>query len=846
MAKKKKTGDYLQKVQLPLKGLSEQFAYGDQPAGTTAGAINVRSVDPRTGRRRLASRSGLSKYASSQVNGNASIQDITSITIAKSSLVGPGNVIAVGSSSTTVRVMDVAQNVIYNATIGYNSSAASATFMEVDGSGYLFGIDNTVRLQVSKTHPNGTLAWSMNSGIFGAGTWHPTGIASDSSYLYLYSAVGANATIHRLYKSNGTMVSGSAFISNSTGLGGFSVLPRKCMAVSSGVIGVLNNSGFQRFLASNGGLLGNTSLAPADTPKSVTVDLSGNFYASSSQGLATSQRLAKIDSSGSILWSSNGTNTSVPEGLDYDVTLGMLRGVGAPPNYRTYHPGNGTISVRSNITIGDSTTLVSVAADGSNGCFVGGDDAFARVLADDTVSWTQNTTAEQNFRVSSTNAETAETGNRMASTRSTIGLVTAGGTVVSYSNGSLASITSGSAISPTAEVVFSATNGLFVYYVDGTQYKRFNATTRAMESWTASNGSLPVDSFQESCRLICTWRGRTVLAGLRGDPQNWFMSAVDNPRNWNYAPSPTLATQAVAGNNAEAGLVGDLINCMIPYSDDLLIFGCDHSIWVMRGDPMAGGQIDRVSDTIGMAWGRPFCKDPTGAIYFFGSRGGIYRMQPGSVPERISQAVEERLADVDLAATIIRMAWDDRQKGFHLFLTPLTSSAEATHYWYDQRSGAWWADEFADTDHNPKAVYLFDADNPDDRVVLIGSWDGYLRTVDREADDDDGAAITSHVFFGPLNGSTDEVLHLKELQAQMAETAGNVTWSVHTGSSEEVALAASAVSNGTWIAGGNRFDLVMRAGQAIYVKVTSNTTWAMESLLARVEELGATRRRIGD
>ena len=79
----------------------------------------------------------------------------------------------------------------------------------------------------------------------------------------------------------------------------------------------------------------------------------------------------------------------------------------------------------------------------------------------------------------------------------------------------------------------------------------------------------------------------------------------------------------------------------------------------MNGDPMAGGRIDLVTDTIGMAWGRPYCKDPTGAIWFFGSRGGVYRMALGSQPERVRQAIEERLAEVNVATTIVRMVWDD-------------------------------------------------------------------------------------------------------------------------------------------------------------------------------------------
>ena len=105
--------------------------------------------------------------------------------------------------------------------------------------------------------------------------------------------------------------------------------------------------------------------------------------------------------------------------------------------------------------------------------------------------------------------------------------------------------------------------------------------------------------------------------------------------------SAETATIAVAGNNSDAGELGDIINCLIPYSDDILIFGGDAAIWLMRGDPMDGGQIDLLTDSVGMAWGRPWCRDPYGVIYFFGSRGGVYQLDPsGRAPTRISQAID--------------------------------------------------------------------------------------------------------------------------------------------------------------------------------------------------------------
>ena len=123
------------------------------------------------------------------------------------------------------------------------------------------------------------------------------------------------------------------------------------------------------------------------------------------------------------------------------------------------------------------------------------------------------------------------------------------------------------------------------------------------------------------------------------------MSAIEDPGDWNVAPSVPTVKQAVSGLSSRAGRVPDIINCIVPYSDDLLLFGGDKSIWRMTGDPMSGGQLDLVTEQTGMGWGRPYTKDPNGILYFYGSRGSVYRWVPGQpVPERISlYTVERRL-----------------------------------------------------------------------------------------------------------------------------------------------------------------------------------------------------------
>lgn len=393
-------------------------------------------------------------------------------------------------------------------------------------------------------------------------------------------------------------------------------------------------------------------------------------------------------------------------------------------------------------------------------------------------------------------------------------------------------------------LVYSAQNTGKLFFADGTNWCYYDPSTNTVYPWRATSGSLPVDSSNNTPRLICTWRGRTVLSGLVEDAQNWFASAVADPFNWNYSPDEPSPAQAVAGNNAPQGQVGDVITSLIPYSDDVLIFGGDSTIWMFRGDPMAGGQIDLISDAVGVAWGMPWCRDPYGTIYFFSSRTGIYSLVPGQQPLRISQGIEPLVQDINTGENVIRMLWDDRAQGLHVYVTPSDEpTAGSQHFYYEQRAGAWWTDTFRDPDMDPLCCTVLDGNRPEDRVSLIGSWDGYVRAIDHDATKDDGKLIDSEVIIGPLvTRELDEVM-LKDLQAVLATSSGDVTYEVYVGSSAEAALASNPVVTGTWTKGRNVLSLVRRAGHAIYVKIRSTNFWAMELIRARMSAKGKVRGR---
>lgn len=258
--------------------------------------------------------------------------------------------------------------------------------------------------------------------------------------------------------------------------------------------------------------------------------------------------------------------------------------------------------------------------------------------------------------------------------RTVVPMVVANGIVKTFNTTTVTSANTGgnATLSSTAPFMFSASLFGNVYITDGLNTKVWNAASNNTSDWTASPGTLPGTPGTAVPRLIESWRGRIVMAGLRTDPHNFWMSALGSPNDWDTAPDVITETQAIEGATAEVGKVGDVINCIIPYSDDVLLFGCDHSIWQLSGDPAASGRLDMISDVTGMAFGRPWCKDDAGTLFFFSSRGGVWVREPNSPPVNISDgSIGPLIVNTDLNTNMIRMVYDDRQKGVHLFIIPI-------------------------------------------------------------------------------------------------------------------------------------------------------------------------------
>lgn len=408
---------------------------------------------------------------------------------------------------------------------------------------------------------------------------------------------------------------------------------------------------------------------------------------------------------------------------------------------------------------------------------------------------------------------------------------------------------------------FSSTLLQKLYIVDGENYRYFDPADNSVHDWTTSAGAIPRDSNGKAARLIVTWRGRIVLSGLVGDPQGVFMSAVDDATNFDYSPASQTPTQALAFEASREGQVGDIVTCLIPYSDDILIIGCDSSIWMLKGDPFDGGRLSLVTQGMGMVWGVPWCRSPDGTVYFQSNNCGVYALVPGQSLVRISQPIEQWLMPpLQLTdSEAIHMTWDDRFQWVNLWRTPFPTgpTSGATHLCYEARSGAWWVDQFGAlpttaSGLDPISSCVVDGPHAGDRVVLIGCWDGYVREIDPTAPDDDGTAITSHVWLGPILTRDLDAVMLKELQAVIASGSGDVRFDVFTDLTTEAAVAHASSGNpftadpqltGTFTAGRSSTQSIRVAGHAIYVMLFSNVRWAMESVRGLVVSLGRVRRR---
>lgn len=318
-------------------------------------------------------------------------------------------------------------------------------------------------------------------------------------------------------------------------------------------------------------------------------------------------------------------------------------------------------------------------------------------------------------------------------------------------------------------VTVPASGGSFNIYVSLTTQEETLQITGIADSatWTQSAaitstgapaplGLTPTNNF-----LCCNWRGRFVLAGDSNNPQNFYMSRVGVPTDWNFAATDPAA--AVAGNLSESGQIGEPIVALIPYTDDYMLIGCTNSLWMLQGDPANGGSIVRVSDQMGLVSPNSWCIDPAGTLYFI-ARGGLYSVRPiwefYQPPQLLSgDTYDQYFQQIINGSYYISMQWDVDAKYMHIFATPTDDITVGVHLIFDQRNGGLWPTVYP-LNMGPTATVRYAANNlvMGQRAILLGGWDGYIRQWTLDNLDDDSTAITAYAVLGPIKASPEAAL----------------------------------------------------------------------------------------
>ena len=393
-----------------------------------------------------------------------------------------------------------------------------------------------------------------------------------------------------------------------------------------------------------------------------------------------------------------------------------------------------------------------------------------------------------------------------------------------------------------------------LWYSDGHYYYRYDPKDRYMEEWVAeSAGTIPRNN-----KLLAVWRGRMVMGRSREDPGTWHMSRIGDPYDWNEFPALADQGAAISSRTASAGQCPDSINTIVPYTDDRLLFGCDNSIWQLSGDPASGGQFDLVSDEVGMAFGQPWCKDDTGKLWFFSSRGGLYVLSGQGLQDVSRGKIRHRLQSLDLRNYTVRLVYNYRDDGVHMFVVPFGNPRQIVdHFFYDARTGAFHVDRFGRGDGDsmqPTAVCVIDGDAADDRVVVMGCEDGRVR---RWGVDENGRVptsdayrettampIDSYVVIGPLSQTRDvAAAAVSDMTIVLGDSYSGCDYELFA--SDDPGDLGDPDDAGDLKAGRNGTALVRVHGDSVFLKLRNarmDETWAYEKGTAVVRYAGDVRR----
>ena len=377
----------------------------------------------------------------------------------------------------------------------------------------------------------------------------------------------------------------------------------------------------------------------------------------------------------------------------------------------------------------------------------------------------------------------------------------------------------------------------------------YNYTVFGNNTDSANNfGVMPTKVYQ-----ICKYRGRVQLCGDPNYPHQFYQSRQLNPFDYLFAPGD--AQSPVAGNNADCSEVGDIIVTAIPYSDDILVYGCAGELWVMHGDAAFGGELGPLDKTTGILGDKAWCWDDKVNLYMMCTVGLLRIPQGFGQTENLTRELyPDFISDLAFDPILhrITLAFSADDFGIHIFKTTLTTGA-CTAWWYDLRTEGLFPDAIP-TAMGIYSAFYYQSEISAHKKLLVGCADGYIKSFDKNTKNDDGTTITSYIGFAPLALSThprkDGIIKNIDIVTGIGDTdSDSVTCTVHIARTAAQIIKKlddgdTAAFTKVFIAPNwSRSNLDRRSirGQwgAIVLTNSANTeSWSMERLIVDSKEIG--------
>lgn len=368
-----------------------------------------------------------------------------------------------------------------------------------------------------------------------------------------------------------------------------------------------------------------------------------------------------------------------------------------------------------------------------------------------------------------------------------------------------------------------------VFAVTTSGVTKMDPKTGKTENLAAVAGTIPTN-----CTFGCVYRDRLCLSG---QDNAIYMSRQGVYGDFDFGVDTSDSQRALAIQLSLAHDVGHKPLALIPCLDNYLLCLTSRSIWVIQGDPAAGGSQRRVSEEVGIVGPKAWVKTDTSIVFL--SEDGLYSVNAdgSNLTAMTPDVVPDELRNIHVTETTVSLGYDQERRAFHIYLR--TAGGSDTHWLYETVSKAFWPMRLQNN-HSPRVVCKYRG------KLLLAGGDGYIREV--VGDNDDGAAIESHVIFGPIRlGAPGFYGRMINLHACLAAGSGRVNWRILTGDTAEEAADNAKAAIEAFQSGGSYSSLVKQSGNwkagrsiMVYPRVRgiwcclwlqSTDKWAFESIL---------------